>query len=203
VQGSGVPPATSAVVVPSGERARSSSVAHYPPPRKRRECRAIISDCDVSFVDVNPMSLFLLGRKLMQIAEGALPKGKTAQSGRLVFVDVAYHPNSSISEITERTGFPQSLVSTAVARLREMGLLESGPDPFDRRRTLVRTTPVLQAIQGRLGLISIDDFLAKELAAEDRAELTDVIAAIDLLSRLLTPEVLSDEELSALLKQSS
>lgn len=140
------------------------------------------------------MSLFLLGRKLMQIAEGALPGGKMARSGRLVFVDVAYHPNSSITEITERTGFPQSLVSTAVARLREMGLLESGPDPLDRRRTLVRTTPALKAVEERLGSVSIDDILARELAAEDREELTDVIAALDLLSRLLTPEVLSDDE---------
>jgi DNA-binding MarR family transcriptional regulator len=143
---------------------------------------------------VNVISLFLLGRKLMKIAEGALPGGKTAASGRLVFVDVAYHPNSSITEITERTGFPQSLVSTAVARLREMGFVESGPDPLDRRRTLVRTTPALKAVQGRLGSVSIDDILARELATEDREELTDVIAALDLLSRHFTPEVLSDDE---------
>jgi DNA-binding MarR family transcriptional regulator len=138
------------------------------------------------------MSLFLLGRKLMQIAEGALPGGKKGTSRRLVFVDVAYHPNSSISEITTRTGFPQSLVSTAVAGLRELGLLESEPDPLDRRRTLVRTTPALEAIQDRLGSVPIDDILARELAADN--QLTDVIAAIDLLSRLLIPEVMSDDE---------
>jgi DNA-binding MarR family transcriptional regulator len=142
------------------------------------------------------MSLFLLGRKLMQIAEGALPGGETATSRRLVFVDVAYHPNSSITEITKRTGFPQSLVSTAVAGLREIGLLESGPDPLDRRRTLVRTTPALKAVQGRLTAVSINDLLAKELSADDQEELTNVIAALDLLSRLLTPEVLTDDETS-------
>jgi DNA-binding MarR family transcriptional regulator len=147
---------------------------------------------------MNPMSLFLLGRKLMQIAEGALPKGQTAKSGRLVFVDVAYHPDSSISEITERTGFPQSLVSTAVARLRDIGLLESGPDPLDRRRTLVRTTPGLNAVQERLGRVSIDDLVARELGEEDQGELTDAIAALELLSRLLTPEVLSDDAESSL-----
>jgi DNA-binding MarR family transcriptional regulator len=142
------------------------------------------------------MSLFLLGRKLMQIAEGALPGGKKGTSRRLVFVDVAYHPNSSISEITTRTGFPQSLVSTAVAGLRELGLLESEPDPLDRRRTLVRTTPALGAIQDRLGSVPIDDILARELTADN--QLTDVIAAIDLLSRLLIPEVLSDDEETSL-----
>ena len=142
---------------------------------------------------MNPVSLFLLGRKLMQIAEGALPKGKWARSARLVFVDVAYHPNSSITEITERTGFPQSLVSTAVARLREIGLLESGPDPLDRRRTLVRTTPKVEDIQERFVEVSMDDILARELAVEDSGELTDMIAALELLSRLLTPEVMSDD----------
>src|ERR1700685_1392951 len=139
------------------------------------------------------MSLYLLGRKLMQIAEGMLPTGRKVTSARLVFVDVAYHPNSSITEITERTGFPQSLVSTTVARLREIGLLESGPDPLDRRRTLVRTTPALEAIHQRLGSVSIHDVLARELRAEDQEELTDVIAALDLLTRLLTPEMVPDE----------
>jgi DNA-binding MarR family transcriptional regulator len=140
------------------------------------------------------MSLFLLGRRLMQIASGALPQGNATMSWRLIFVDVAYHPNSSISEITERTGFPQSLVSTAVAKLREIGLLDSGPDPLDRRRTLVRTTPARKAVEGQLGSVPVDDILARELAPEDQEQLTDVIAALDLLARLLTPEVLSDDQ---------
>jgi DNA-binding MarR family transcriptional regulator len=144
------------------------------------------------------MSLFLLGRRLMQIAEAALPQGGGPTSGRLVFVDVAYHPDSSIAEITERTGFPQSLVSTAVARLRGLGLLQSGPDPQDRRRTLVRTTPVLTAIEERLSAVSVDDILAAELAPSDQSERADLIAALELLSRLLTPEVLSgDKQMSS------
>jgi DNA-binding MarR family transcriptional regulator len=147
---------------------------------------------------MNPMSLFLLGRKLMQIANGALPQSKTAMSVRLIFVDVAYHPNSSISEITERTGFPQSLVSTAVAKLRDLELLSTGPDPLDRRRTLVCTSAAQNPVKGRLSRVSIDDIVAEELAPEDRDEITDVIAALDLLSRLLTPEVRSDDaEISA------
>jgi DNA-binding MarR family transcriptional regulator len=156
----------------------------------------ITSISDVSFIDVNPMSLYLLGRKLMHIAEGALPKGRTVMSSRLIFVDVAYHQNSSISEITERTGFPQSLVSTSVAKLRELGLLESGPDPLDRRRTLVRTTPVMTEVRERVGSLEIDDLIAVELGTGDAKELAQVMAAIELLSRLLTPEVLPDGEVA-------
>jgi DNA-binding MarR family transcriptional regulator len=146
---------------------------------------------DVSFSDMNPMSLYLLGRRLIQIAEESLPQGKMAKSGRPVYVDVAYHPSSSITEITERTGFPQSLVSTAVARLRDIGLLESEPDPLDRRRTLVRTTAARQAVTARLATTSIDDTIARELSDDDQVELDDVMAAIELLSRVLTPEVLT------------
>jgi DNA-binding MarR family transcriptional regulator len=139
------------------------------------------------------MSLYLLGRKLMQIAEGMLPTGRKVTSARLVFVDVAYHPNSSITEITERTGFPQSLVSTAVARLRDIGLLQTEPDPLDRRRTLVRTTPTINDVEVRLSQVSIDDVVVKELAPEHEKELSNVIAALDLLSRLLTPEALASD----------
>jgi DNA-binding MarR family transcriptional regulator len=142
---------------------------------------------------VNPMSLYLLGRKLMQIAEGMLPTGRKVTSARLVFVDVAYHPNSSITEITERTGFPQSLVSTAVARLRDIGLLQTEPDPLDRRRTLVRTTPTINDVEVRLSQVSIDDVVVKELAPEHEKELANVTASHDLLSRLLTPEALTSD----------
>jgi DNA-binding MarR family transcriptional regulator len=161
-------------------------------PSSRREID-YPSDSDVSFSDVNPVALFLLGRRLMQIAEGVLPEGSAATSVRLVLIDVAYHPNSSITEITERTGFPQSLVSTAVARLREVGVVESGPDPLDRRRTLVRTTPALETVGRRFDEVSISDALARELAVEDQDQVTAAVAALELLARLLTPEVLDDD----------
>jgi DNA-binding MarR family transcriptional regulator len=139
---------------------------------------------------MNPMSLYLLGRRLMQMAETALPAGKSNSSARLIFVDVTYHPNSSISEITERTDLTQSLVSTAVARLRAIGLLETSPDPLDRRRTLVRTTPMIETVRGRLEPIVIDDVIARELG-DHASELMEVMAALDLLSRHLIPEVTS------------
>ena len=139
------------------------------------------------------MALFLLGRKLMQVAESALPQGNAATSVRLVVIDVAYHPNSSISEITERTGFPQSLVSAAVARLRELRVLESGPDPSDRRRTLVRTTPALREIGQRAGQFPIDAVLASRLSPQQQSQLPEAVAALDVLARLLTPEVFEDD----------
>lgn len=138
------------------------------------------------------MEMFLLGRKLMQVAEEALPrKGQAPTSTRLVLIDVVYHPGSSITEITERTGFPQSLVSMAVAKLRELGVVDSAPDPMDRRRTLVRATPALKTFRERLGHVPIDDILAKELGVDDQRALSEALGALDLLARLFIPEVLA------------
>ncbi len=141
------------------------------------------------------MGLFLLAHRLMQIAEQALPQGNAATSVRLVMADVSYHPSSSISEITQRTGFPQSLVSAAVAKLREVGVVETGPDPADRRRTIVRPAPAMGTWGRRPSMRTpIDADLAKELRPEVQAHLPEAVAALDLLARLLVPEVVADND---------
>lgn len=143
------------------------------------------------------MELFLLGRRLMQIAEQALPQGKAATSLRLVLIDVAYHPGSSISEITERTGFPQSLVSLSVAKLRDIGVVETAPDPADRRRTLVHTTERMrERAQERAGS-SIETAIVNHLGPDNEDQVDEALAALDVLGRLLTPEVTEDEVRSA------
>jgi hypothetical protein len=40
--------------------------------------------------------------------------------------------------------------------------------------------------------MSIDDILAKELAPEDQKQVPNALAALDLLARLLIPEVFAD-----------
>ena len=94
---------------------------------------------------MNALELFLLGRKLMKLGEQAIPTTagfhQLPTSVRSILIDVFEHPNSSVGEITTRTGFPQSHVSAAVARLREGGALVTTVDPNDRRRTLVRPSP--------------------------------------------------------------
>ena len=84
---------------------------------------------------MNAVELYLLGRKLMKIAEEALPKpptGAPPTSVRMILIDIAEHPDSSVGEIASRTGFPQSHVSTSIARLRELGALVTSIDPSDR-----------------------------------------------------------------------
>src|SRR6266542_4942792 len=96
---------------------------------------------------MNALELFLLGRKLMKLGEQAIPTTagfhQLPTSVHSILIDVFEHPNSSIGEITARTGFPQSQVSASVAKLREGGALVTEADPGDRRRTLVHPHPAI------------------------------------------------------------
>ena len=141
---------------------------------------------------MNATELFLLGRRLMEIAEGLLPQGKATTSLRLVLIDVAYHPGSAISEITERTGFPQSLVSLSVAKLRAIGVVETAADPADRRRTLVHATEQMTARSQERAGSSIETAILAQLGPEHEDQVAEALAALDVLARLLTPEVTAD-----------
>jgi DNA-binding MarR family transcriptional regulator len=124
----------------------------------------------------------------MKIAEEALPKPPTGvpTSVRSIMIDVGEHPGTSIGEIAERTGFPQSHVSASVARLRELGALSTEVDPQDRRRTLTRVTPEVRQ-RARRASVPVDAELAGALNDPDPEELDAVIEALDGLSARLMP----------------
>ncbi|GAA2629126.1 hypothetical protein GCM10010399_71040 [Dactylosporangium fulvum] len=134
------------------------------------------------------MELLVLARALMKIGGAALPLPggeDLPASVRSVLVDIAQHPDSSVSEITARTCFPQSHVSASIARLQDSGAVITTPDPKDRRRTLVRPNP---AATSRLLVVTatpIDDALAAALA--DKSALPEVQAALKTLARHLIP----------------
>src|SRR5690349_5597018 len=95
------------------------------------------------------VELLRLGRALVKLAEEAIPANATLHqlpaSVRAVMIDVFEHPNTSIHEITQRTGYPQSHVSASVTKLRDSGIFVTSTDPKDRRRTLVRAAPDVPA----------------------------------------------------------
>lgn len=143
---------------------------------------------------VNGVELFLLGRTLMKIGEEAMPapRGGPAGGTRAVLIvlsDIVGHPDSAIGEIAERTGLPQSQVSTAVARLRKTGSVVTAPDPDDRRRSLVRKADEVSERVAEVRATTIDAALAAALGgSEHLAEVTD---ALDVLARHLSPESLT------------
>ena len=141
---------------------------------------------------MNSVQVYLLGRKLMRLAERSFPAGAPGgapNSVRMVLSDVSEHPDSSIGEITARTGFPQSHVSTAVARLRALGVVETATDAGDGRRTLVRVNQAVRDRHARAVAGPIDPVLADELG--DPAALAEVTEALELLARRLIPGALT------------
>ena len=142
---------------------------------------------------VNGVELFLLGRALMKIGEEALPPppGGTARyagSDRMVLVvasDIADHPDTTVSEIVSRTTLPQSQVSSAVARLKEAGSVETVPDPSDRRRVLVRQAAQASERVAQVRASGIDEALTAALGPDDPHRLTEVTQALDVLARHL------------------
>ncbi|HEY7202000.1 MAG TPA: methyltransferase domain-containing protein [Candidatus Dormibacteraeota bacterium] len=143
---------------------------------------------------MNSLELLRLSRRLARIAEEAMPPMGLHQlpsSVRAILLDVFDNPESSIGEITTRTGFPQSHVSSAVARLREGGAFVTTTDEHDRRRTVVRPSPeALRRAAGPAALAPIDRALAAALGAGDPAQVAGDVAALESLSRRLFPEML-------------
>lgn len=138
---------------------------------------------------MDALDLIMLGRRLTRIGETVL-RGSAAErmpAGQgLVLRDVLANPGSSISEITMRTGLPQSYVSQTVAGFRDRGLLETSADVRDARRTLVHVSRQHLRHVAQKGTAQADAALAGALgepgtgpaAAELIAVLTEIAARL-------------------------
>ena len=115
---------------------------------------------------MDALDLILFGRRLVKIGEEALrgANAETMPGGRsLVLRDVFANPDSSISEITTRTGLPQSYVSESVAALRDQGVIEVLSDRADRRRTLTRVSDAHRQGVATKGKVSVNTALIDAL----------------------------------------
>jgi DNA-binding MarR family transcriptional regulator len=135
---------------------------------------------------VDSAQLHKLGRRLIELSRAA-----TSDSGdqaltpaeAAIVEDVIKNPGASVTDIGQRTGFVQSHVSTSVARLRDRGIVETAPDPTDRRRTTVRVTrPAMRAIMRR-SQRPIDDTV--KTAVGDAHTARRITALLDELAELL------------------
>jgi DNA-binding MarR family transcriptional regulator len=143
------------------------------------------------------LDLIVLGRQLTRLGERAMRDDDPREDGvqaldatlpvgaLIVMRDVLASPGSSITDITTRTGLPQSYVSESVNKLRVKGLAEITADPADRRRTLVRLTAGHLEHVARHSARNADDALRSALGDVDAATAGQVIALLsDLASRL-------------------
>lgn len=157
---------------------------------------------------MDALDLIILGRQLSRIGERAmrssdLDDGAPAAlqaalpAGALIVMrDVLAHPSSSITDITARTGLPQSYVSESVNRLRVKGIAQINADPADRRRTLVRLTATHLDQVARHSARGADDLLLIALGdlADDDAR--QVIAMLTDLARRLRTEPTADVQVA-------
>lgn len=146
---------------------------------------------------MGPVELILLGRTLMKIGEQALPapaSGAPLGGERtvvIVMADIYEHEDTTVTEVSRRTGLPQSAVSGAVARLREVGSVLARPDPADRRRQLLRRNPDLTARRRKVATTTIDAAVAAALGNPGPSELAEVLAALEKLGSHLNPETIT------------
>lgn len=135
---------------------------------------------------MNVARLRRLGRRLQELskAEVGETEGSPLTPGEeAVFEDVMRHPGSSVGEIQARTGFVQSHVSASVARMRERGLLETGPDPADGRRVRVRVADVAMHALFRRATQPVDEAIRQ--AVPDPADAERAVALLKELETLL------------------
>lgn len=132
--------------------------------------------------------LYQLGRTLMKLGEQSIPPmgiDRLSAPTRAVVSDIFENPGSSISDITARVRFPQSQVSACVARLRDVGVVETVTDPQDRRRTLVRPTPETMRRAEMRPPAVIDDAVAAAIGSTDPKEVARVKEALTALQEAL------------------
>ena len=135
---------------------------------------------------MNGFDLYVLGRRLMRLGQEATPTAgmhRLPTSVQLVLVDVGDHPGTSVSQVVTRTGLTQSLVSAAIARLRDGGALVTETDPDDRRRTLVRPSREIPARRAKVPTTPLEDVLGPALGLENPHEIAHVV---ELLTELAT-----------------
>jgi DNA-binding MarR family transcriptional regulator len=140
--------------------------------------------------DLTAGELIMLGRQLTRIGTGAMRGQGGSQAPAVqgaVAADVFAHPATSVGEIADRTGLRQSYVSESIARLREQGVVETGTDPSDGRRTLVRLAPGHPDTVARAAAAPVSQALARALGDPDPGTLAEITATLTALARRLQP----------------
>lgn len=121
-------------------------------------------------------------REIAQITTGNPGERPPAPSTVAIVEDVSEHPRAAITDIAERTGVAQSLVSRTVDRLVRLGVLLVSADLADRRRTLVSVDPrTLSQDFAHRGDRPISDALSHVTPGLSDDQRSRIEAALDLL----------------------
>jgi DNA-binding MarR family transcriptional regulator len=139
---------------------------------------------------MDALELVMLGRQLTKIGEEAMRGGQAPPlpaGHALVLRDVLAHPASSVTDIKVRTGLAQSIVSKAIARLQDQGIVEVEADPADGRRTLAQVSTAHLVNVRRRGAVPADTALAEALGETDPAAAAEIVSVLQTLAARLRP----------------
>jgi DNA-binding MarR family transcriptional regulator len=127
--------------------------------------------------------LIYLGRRLAQAGQLAMHEDTPDLIGAepRVLADLLDRRFSTVTEISQRTGYTQGRVSTAVAKLREAGLVGARPDTNDRRRTVVFATLLADEHAAPLRHRGAEGLLEELLGDLDESQRHDVEKSLDIL----------------------
>ena len=127
--------------------------------------------------------LIYLGRRLAQVGQLAMHEDTPDLVGAepRVLADLMDRRFSTVTEISQRTGYTQGRISTAVATLRDAGLVGTRPDTSDRRRTVVFATSLAEEHASPLRHRSAESLLSELLTDMDSSERSGIEHSLDLL----------------------
>ncbi len=135
------------------------------------------------------VELHRLARVLREMAVTATanPGEQPVAASTLAIVeDVAAHPGTSISQIVDRTGLAQSLVSGTTARLTKAGALVLEQDPNDRRRTLVSMNEKRRAEDfAERGARGIGDAIRRAIPGANDTQIAEIESELGHLAQQL------------------
>jgi len=138
---------------------------------------------------MNLAQLHYIGKMIMESAiEGMSMVGSTGFSATelIVIESLIALGAASIGEISRRTGFAQSRISTVVADLHHRGVVEVETDARDRRRTIVDVSDAALAKVERASTADAEPALASrfpELPPDQLHQLVDALReAVEKLS---------------------
>jgi DNA-binding MarR family transcriptional regulator len=148
---------------------------------------------------MDALELFQLGRWLTKLGEDAMrPLGvpPSRPGRRLILMDAFAFPDSSVGEIATRTGLPQSYVSEMVAKLRDLGALETRADPADRRRTLVKVSGSAPKAVVGFAAVPVDKVLVDALRGSHPGSAAELVSALgEIAARLRVAHTVQDGRL--------
>lgn len=130
---------------------------------------------------MDALDLFQLGRWLAKLGEDAirsLGAPSWSPGRRLILMDAHAFPDSSVGEVATRTGLPQSYVSEMVAKLRDLGALETRADSADRRRTLVKVSDSIPESVVCFGAAPVDELLIDTLRDSPPGSAAELVSAL-------------------------